>query len=310
MENQNPNPNPQKTEEVKPPVIKTTVTEAQFEPVKEEEIPLTVNHGDDLNDLGFLGKTKQSSTNSTSSGSVAPPPFVGQPKVEPTVIPPIIGSDGKITADTVRNGIKVLIIVVDYIMASALRWYAKDTITTPYQSDANQKKILEESLCSLFVEQQAKMPVWLVVVLAFLATFAGGAIMAYQHREKVVAAQQRLANTTPVVQPTIQPPVVQTQPPVVQTTPPVVQTTPPATQDNPPVGDWSKTPTIINYEELKKIYGRLVEDPEQEFSTKTGRPRYGFFDRVENNKWELKFDADGMANRPNGNPRRIKLKYP
>lgn len=314
MENQNPNPqqNQQKTEEVKPPVINTTVTENQFTPEKEEEIPLTVNPGDSLDDLGFLGKTTKSSGNQTQQNSGTPPPFVGQPKVvSPTV--PIISSDGKITADTVRNGIRVLIIVVDYIMGSALRWYAKDTITTPYQSDMNQKKILEESLCSLFVEQQAKMPIWLVVILAFLATFAGGALMAYQHREKVLAAQQRLANLPPNSGKTPPPAPPPATPPIVPVIPPVTPVTPVATQPPPPVGDWSKTPTIIPYEDLKKIYGRLVEDLEQEFSIHTGRPRYGFFLRPKtedkDNKWELRFNEDSTAKPPGGNPRQVKLKY-
>ena len=118
--------------------------------------------GDDL----FAGPTKP-----IPNGT--PPP--GAPKPGP--VTPIDPSKFK-------TGIKVMVLVIDFVLSNILYKIAGDGTASSYTADKPSRENLEEALCLLLEERQKLVPTWLVVLFAFLAAYGFQIMAAIQVRQK------------------------------------------------------------------------------------------------------------------------------
>lgn len=116
-----------------------------------------------------------------------PPPIGGQtPGAPPTFVP--------YNKEKFRNGVKVLILIIDFLMSNLFKFIAKARNAGTYSADKEQKSILEDSILDLMDDSKVKLPPWVVCLFAFLGAYAIQAFAAFGDRKKNLEDQERIAN--------------------------------------------------------------------------------------------------------------------
>ena len=110
-------------------------------------------------------------------------------------VPPSSGEPGaKFNKDTFRVGVKVLVQIIDFLMATGLRILAKGKNDSEYRAKQASKDILEDSIIDILDEHKVRIPPGLIVLFAFLSAYAFQIMGAIADRKKNMEDAEKREN--------------------------------------------------------------------------------------------------------------------
>lgn len=80
---------------------------------------------------------------------------------------------------------KMLVNIIDMLMSSLLKWFAKDTSDTAYSLNAKKKDTVSYQLTLIMIKHQKKWSIELMFILTVIAVYSGPFLAARSHRKKV-----------------------------------------------------------------------------------------------------------------------------